>query len=554
MESGGASVRDALANPREWQVYSGRSAFAIPLDRIKAPYRRKVLLALFPKDKVDDAGWWHAALGSAQETAALRLVVGATTGLESNLRLVLAETRNCTRKESDPFLIPIKLLLPVMQQKTGAVLPAPPSPSAPPIPQRTSPSPQSTPQVPSTPPVSPTPPVLNGNGEEKPMDLDAMTRELKYGKDAQGPYAMYRIKPGEALYTAVVVRFTDIHDNTDIMNACEIIRQRSGIKSVQNMPPGQKVLIPLEMLSDRYTPKGSEQRRDFEETVQEAQRLRGEQVKTHELEGVVVVLDPGHGARDQGACIAARGLYESEINYDIACRVKKVLETHTRARVYMTLRDPSRGYEPTDSRTFRAHNRAQVLTTPAYENYDAKISANLRWYLANSIFHKELANGTDPRKVVFTSFHTDAQYNATLRGAMIYVPGAKYRREQEARSGPMYARFQEVHEQPCAASTPAERRRDEALSRNFADDIMQALGEHHIRRHMEGDWIRSQIQKDSGKVYLPAVLRNTLIPIKLLIEVANMTNETDAERLADAKWRQEFAEAYVDALKKHYGA
>ena len=90
--------------------------------------------------------------------------------------------------------------------------------------------------------------------------------------------------------------------------------------------------------------------------------------------------------------------------------------------------------------------------------------------------------------------------------------------------------------------------------RNLAEDIMKALGKKHVRRHLEGDWIRSQIQKDSGKVYLPAVLRNTLIPIKLLIEVANMTNETDAERLADPQWRQEFAEAYVDALEAYFGS
>ena len=41
---------------------------------------------------------------------------------------------------------------------------------------------------------------------------------------------------------------------------------------------------------------------------------------------------------------------------------------------------------------------------------------------------------------------------------------------------------------------------------------------------------------------------------KVLVEVANMTNETDCLRLADPQWRQTFAEAYVDALKRYYGS
>jgi N-acetylmuramoyl-L-alanine amidase len=40
----------------------------------------------------------------------------------------------------------------------------------------------------------------------------------------------------------------------------------------------------------------------------------------------------------------------------------------------------------------------------------------------------------------------------------------------------------------------------------------------------------------------------------VLIETANMTNETDCKRLADPKWRQDFAEAYVEALKIFFGS
>jgi N-acetylmuramoyl-L-alanine amidase len=314
------------------------------------------------------------------------------------------------------------------------------------------------------------------------------------------------------------------------------------------------VLIPLDLVSDRFAPKGSEPRRAYEEALGEAKRLRKQQVRTKGLEGVVVVLDPGHGGRDQGGSHERSNLYEDELNYDVACRVKKVIETRTRAKVYMTVRDLSSGYEPVDSTRFVHDTDEEVLTTPPYDNYDAKISANLRWYLANAIYFDEVRSGADPRKIIFTSFHTDALFDGRMRGAMVYIPGAKYRHGQEKPEGEIYARFKEAWEHRGATTSAAERRRDEALSRNFAEDLMQALGKRRIRRHLEGPWIRSQIRQDGGLVYVPAVLRNTLIPTKVLVETANLTNQADRERLADPNWRQNFAEAYVDALKTYFSS
>ena len=51
---------------------------------------------------------------------------------------------------------------------------------------------------------------------------------------------------------------------------------------------------------------------------------------------------------------------------------------------------------------------------------------------------------------------------------------------------------------------------------------------------------------------MPCVLRNTAVPTKVLLEVANMLNTTDQQRLADPKWREWLAEAIVDALKHHF--
>ena len=164
-----------------------------------------------------------------------------------------------------------------------------------------------------------------------------------------------------------------------------------------------------------------------------------------------------------------------------------------------------------------------------------------------------MAKGTDKRNIIFTTVHCDALFNDRLRGAMVYIPGAPYRRDSE-RPKPYksYERYAEVRQQREFRSTAAERRRDEALSRNFAITLLEELGKKRIRRHKEGDPIRNVIRQSGGVEYVPAVLRNNMIPTKVLVETANMTNHTDCTRLADPEWRQWFAEAYVNALKAYY--
>lgn len=518
-----------LANPQEAGRYKDRVSVALRFEQMNEQARRQILLRVFAQDSVDEAGWWHTVLCEGKEgQESLWAFCEWVTGKGTNYRKVMADKRNHASntmlEKGQRVLIPAALLLEVMK-----------APST---------TPEETPLAEET--AKP--------AEEEPANLDALAAELKYGKDTEGSYAIYRLKPGEALYTAVVVRFTDIRDNSDILKACDTIQRRSGIKNVRDMQAGQKILIPLDMLCDRYKPQDDQERKEYDETIVEAKRLRKERVRTKDLDGVVVVLDPGHGGRDHGTENEKAALYEYALNYDVACRVKQLLEKQTRAKVYMTAKDTVRGYAVSDAHQFSPDNHLAVLTTPRYENEDAKISVNLRWYVANAIYRAEVKQGVEPRKMVFTSFHTDALFDGRLRGAMIYIPGAKYRRGHEEPEGGIYSRFKEAREGRKVTYSAAECHRDEALSRNFADDIMQALGQKRIRRHLEGDWIRSQIRQDGGRVYVPAVLRNTLIPTKVLIESANLTNETDRKNLADPQWRQRFAEAYVDALRAYFGS
>ena len=76
---------------------------------------------------------------------------------------------------------------------------------------------------------------------------------------------------------------------------------------------------------------------------------------------MTVILDAGHGGIDVGASMA--GVWESLYVYDIALRVKKTLETETRAKVEMTTRDGAAWTIP-DRDVLPFSRGHAVLTTP----------------------------------------------------------------------------------------------------------------------------------------------------------------------------------------------
>ncbi len=506
-----------------WKTYAGKGAVAIPFSQLNPAARRNVLLSVFGADFVDEKGWHHTVIEGGPDQETLWTLCEWLTGKGTNHEAI-AKRNNLSSENlqaGQQILFPKELLLDVMREPT------------------------------ETPLVED---LEKAESEPSELDLSKAAEELSYTRRGSTRYAVYRLKPGEALYTAVIVRFTDLRENADILTACDTVQEESRIKDVHDMKPGTEIFIPVDLLSDRFKPKGSREREEYEASIAEANRLRG-QVTSKDLEGVVVILDPGHGGKDKGTdqLNHTYTLYEDEINYDIMCRVKLILETQTRAKVYVTMLDPDQGYEPQDIDRFQFDKDEKVLTTPSYWNENAKISANLRWYLANSIYRKETVAGVDPRKIIFTSFHCDALFNAKLRGAMVYLPGAAWRKDRETGWPPgAYDQYAEYKEQPEARSTADERRRDEALSRNFAVTLLDQLGKARIKRHSVGDPIRRVIRQDGGKEYVVAVLRNTMVPTKVLIECANLTNPTDCKWVSQPWWRQRFAEAYVEALKAFY--
>ena len=305
---------------------------------------------------------------------------------------------------------------------------------------------------------------------------------LVFGRDEQGRIATYRLRKGEALYSAVVVRFTGRLDAADVNELALKLAQRSGIEDVHAIPVGFPVKIPLEFLSEEFLPKDDprslERAREKAETAQFARPevARG-------LAGVRVILDAGHGGRDTGTLHG--GLWEATYVYDVACRLRKVLSEKTRAEVLMTTKDSAIGWTVPDQDRLRPRRSQTLLTRPPYVLDDPSVGVNLRWYLANSLLRRPAPDGkakVAPEKTVFLSIHADSLH-PSVRGAMVYVPGERYLRDRYGKSGAVYAAYREVKEQPVVSFNRKERVASEGASTALAEGLVAALREGGLPVH-----------------------------------------------------------------------
>lgn len=530
--------RRYLADEDAWTRYRNLTTAPLMYPDLKPAMQRHVIETMFPEDFADPRGWWHTVTyeGAAGVESWWNLAEWLT-GKGTNYKTLeaLPENRHNagTLAKGQVLFIPRELLLEVFQKPT---------------PGRE--------RVVVLQPMDVVEDLILPEGDDAGDDAgpevpDLDPGELRYGKDRKGEYAAYKLKKGEALYTSVVIRLTDFREVVVVQEAAEEILKRNSISDPRKIHVGQEIRVPLDMVSDRYQPPGSARRLAYEEANQDARRLRSTAMNVKDLDGVVIVLDPGHGGCDQGAA-HGNTILEDEITYDIAIRIKQILERTTRARVYMTLKDLNQGDEPSPLRGFRHDTDEVVLTDPPYSPEDVNVSANLRWYVANGIYRQELARGTKAENMLFASIHCDALYEK-LRGTMVYIPGAAYREGTRTLNESAYARYVKSGH-ATGTSNAADRRRDEALSRNFAETLLDALRTHNpqIAVHRTGDPIRNVIQRTRTSRYVPAVLRFNDIPTKVLVETANLKNAADRERATDPEWRQWYAQAFVNAVKSHF--
>ncbi|MBN2054873.1 N-acetylmuramoyl-L-alanine amidase [bacterium] len=370
--------------------------------------------------------------------------------------------------------------------------------------------------------------------------------ELTYHRDTLGPYARYRLKKGEAIYSAVILRFTDLLQYNDVMEAAEQVARRSGIKDVTDIPVGFDIKIPLELISVRNLPLSSPLRLEYERDLRESKMYRKERTARN-LDNVVVLLDTGHGGIDPGA-VGCCGISEHEYAYDIACRIKQVIETGTKGSVRMLVEDPECGCSPRDAADLPRNCRELLMTTPPYDLGDATIGVNLRWALANRIFTDIRGQGVPEEQVVFISLHADSLH-PTVRGAMFYYPGAAYRKESSVSPASSLKGFAECRDARYRY-TRSSKLRAERLSLELSRKVMESLARNKIEIH-EQQPIRGYISR-SGRRFAPAVLKYCAVPTAVLIETVNLRNREDCSLMQQHQFRQNFARAVVDGLINYF--
>jgi N-acetylmuramoyl-L-alanine amidase len=550
-ESATAAIR--LANAEQSSPQRGRGV-RIPLATLRPEQRRDVLDALFPKDDVDDEGTRIHVVGSEARLAdPMGAIAAWFTGDPANrgqLRLLSgAKGKRGRGKEAplrpgDRIAIPTDFLDPALAEEPAEeeatedlprAIETEPAPSPPPgrMPPLEGP----------TPFVGPAPRSFVSEGEQHaPMPEDV----LEYLVDERGAYAEYRLKPGEALYSSVVIRFTGRVHASDVNELASAIACRSDIADVTDIPIGFPVKIPVEWLTPEWLPGGDPRRVAWERSLAQAARFHSA-ARVTALAGVHVILDAGHGGRDVGTSHA--GAWESTYVYDIYCRIRALLEGTTRARVWPTVEDDAKKFRILDSDRLPGSKQARLLTNPPYPLEDVVAGVHLRWYLANSRYREVVKSGISPDNVVFLSLHADSLH-PSLRGAMVYIPGERLLARGFGKKGEVYENREEWKAEPFVSFTPYERFQSEGYSRDLAAHLLDGLGGKGLGIH-RWDPIRASVIR-KRKEWLPAVLKFNRVPARALIEVCNMGNPDDRALLVTRAWRQQIAEAIVDGLRSYY--
>jgi N-acetylmuramoyl-L-alanine amidase len=479
----------------------------VPYRVLSPAYRKAAIEGLFPADHATPAGWEHrvAALSGKPESLWRIAEWFAGDGIRYKEIREAGAIPSLETREGQVVLVPERLLAPPFREAVAAAAAAAVPPAA-----------------------------------------DAEVPKLEYGEDAQGRFAIYRLRKGEALYSAVVVRFTGRLHAEDVNAKAAEIAARNGIADVHAMPVGFPVRIPVEDLAPEFRPPGDPERVAEEKTRLEAAQFANK-VRSADLSGVTLVLDAGHGGRDTGAL--ADGLEEAAYVYDIACRVDRQVRGSTRARVVPTVaRDAPCAAASADA--VASTRSARVLTTPPYAIDDAAVGVHFRWYLANSVYKNVRLYGGHEDRTVFISLHADSLHPA-VRGTMVYVPGEKFLNGSYGKAGEPYDSRREVREARMVSFSHKEKVQAEGMSRDLADHIVSAFRAADLPLHafepVRGNVIRG------GREWVPAILRYNRIPARVLVEICNLNNPDDRRLLRTRRYRERVAEAIVEALVAFYG-
>jgi len=408
---------------------------------------------------------------------------------------------------------------------------------------------------------------------------------LKLKQDKSGKlYAHYQMKHGETLYSSVVIRFTGRLLNDEVNQVANKLLKLNNISDAKLIQSRQKIRIPLEWLSEEYlvsqtndvsSGKGSTKKTKLKKTklkktkkiksskavaskkklkrgksTQKAVAQKTKSKRKKNVHKIHVILDSGHGGRDPGASAGSRKnndiIYEDEVVYDISKRMSKLFKKQG-IIVHPTLSDPNQK-QPIRYLS-RSHDRDEhLLVTPHYLTRNARIGVNMRVYLVNHIYKNLRKKKVPSENILFISLHGDALHSS-LSGAMVYYPDSRLRRGRFNLSSKIYRKRKEYSTK--LTFKPHDNKYSEKLSKSFGKVIIDEFRELKLRTHRVSSAVRGYLYR-KGKKTLPAVLRYSMVPTSVLVEIANLNNRLDRRDLLKSKTRQKIAKAITNSVTTHF--
>lgn len=551
---GGASRAPELAqaNPALPKPLKGIRV-RVPWALLSPARRAEILQAVFPKDRRVPEGYRHeivAPWGGEPESwwELSQWFCGDSRHypelMKANPHLPLFPSVGAAVLVPERLLVPELRALPAVYEPKGgsrqatsppATVPSPtPTASPTPIP---APSPTVTATTLPAPQRSPSP--SNRVAAGPPQAPPGVPLEYQDG------YAVYRLAPGEALYSAVVVRFTGLLHAADVNATAAKLAELSGVADVTAIPVGYPIRIPLELLLPEYLPLDHPRRQEWEREREELASIR-RVIRAANLDGIHIILDAGHGGGDTGAI--AEGVWEATYTYDVMARLKRVLERDTRATVWLLVRDQGLGDDPPPRNQLPPRRQQVLLTSPPYNLEDSVTGVHLRWVLTNSLVTRLQRQGVAPEQVVFLSIHADSLHPA-VRGLMVYVPGRKFR-PAEVRPPAYLPKVRELKDVKSWRFGSGFAARSEALSTQVAESVVRAARRFNLPVH-PFDPVRSHVVR-GGKAWVPAVLRFCGAPTALLVEIVNLNNPEDRDLLLSWQFREKLAHALAAGLAEGF--
>lgn len=504
----------------------------VPFALLRPSLQREVFESLFPKDTATRDGWKHIVVGSRGiEGESLWNIAEWLTGDGANYTLIRKANpaQGLSTRKGDVILIPKRLLSAAFgggpEEENAPKTAAEVRKSADDATQRAA---------------------ADENVPEAAPVVLGLSPALTYERSGSERYAVYRLQKGEALYSSVAIRFTGRVYARDVGDVLDRIVKFNEIDDVSKIPVNYPVKIPMDLLSPEYLPQGDPMRVAREATRRESV-LAAKRTRAAGLSGVHVIIDAGHGGRDVGT--EHDDVWESTYVYDVACRLRRILDKESAAKVSMTTKSKKRGFSIAERNVLEPATDHYVQTTPKYLLDDAIVGVNLRWYLANSLYRRTLRSGTPPEKVIFLSIHADSLH-PSLRGAMAYIPGASFVEGSYRKRGDIYLARAEVREQPSVTHSHEDALAAEGLSRDLADAVIASFERKGLKVHPY-EPVRDNVIRN-GKEWVPAVIRHNQVPTRLLLEVCNLGNKRDRELMKTKKYRQQLAEAIYAGIVDFY--